>query len=385
MLSSISLIGATLRIACRRHCPRASHKISLLGCAISDNRTTMKRRVEDTSASLTLLSSQLSRERYGAVGKRTSRVKPFQSIYASDLTSSCLQNEVSSKGYALIRDVLPAESVNSLLSDVTQVLYTEGWLLPEHNAIDRIANIGAACGDPDPTFKRVYQDIFNLELFHALPHHPALQRVMKMLVGDRLLIHPKPIGRLIFPNCERLVVHSHQDYQFMGGDTEFFTAWIPLHDCPVNVGPLRILEGSHRFGFQNHQKENLHVPEIPVGAEVGDEWVSGQINAGDVLIFHSLTVHAASPNSSNTLRLSLDCRFQDFSRAFNPSNVVFAGDSGKSWEKTYAAWHSDSLKYYWKKLPLAFQPSRSEIVRLAETSDSSSARAKYARIASQLD
>jgi hypothetical protein len=312
-------------------------------------------------------------------------VKPFQEIYVGDLTSTSLRDEISSKGYALIRGVLPQEAVNSLLIEVTQILYAEGWLLPEQDAMERVVNMSAACGDPDPLFKRVYQQIFNLEAFHALPHHPSLQRVMKMLVGDRLLIHPKPIGRLIFPHCERLVVHAHQDYQFMGGDPEFFTAWIPLHDCPINAGPLRVLEGSHHFGFQKHDKENLHVPEIPAGREAGDEWVCGQINAGDVLIFHSLTVHAASPNLSKQLRLSLDCRFQDYDRVFNPTNVVFAGESGKSWERTYAGWHSEDLKYYWKKIPLAFQPSKLEIEWLAETADSPSTRAKYARIASQLD
>jgi len=312
-------------------------------------------------------------------------VKPFQDLHVSELTSLCLRDQISSKGYALIRDVLPLDVVSSLLREVSQVLHTEAWLCSEHDAVERIANSSAACGDPDPRFKRVYQDIFNMESFHALPHQPALQRVMKMLVGNQLLIHPKPIGRLIFPHCERLIVHSHQDYQFMGGDPEFFTAWIPLHDCPIEVGPLRVLEGSHRFGIQNHEKENLPVPEIPAGSEVGNDWVSGQINAGDVLIFHSLTVHAASPNISNQLRLSLDCRFQTFERVFNPSNLVFAGESGKSWEKTYAGWHSDELKYYWKKLPLTYQPSKAEIERLAEISDSPSIRAKYARIASQLD
>ena len=312
-------------------------------------------------------------------------MKPFHEIQTTDLTSSAMRDEIRTKGYVLLRSILPGEAVRSLLGDVTKVLYAAGWLLPGYEPIERMANHSAACGDPDPAFKRVYQEVFNLELFHALPHQSALQTVMKMLVGDQLLIHPKPIGRLIFPHSERLVVHAHQDYQFMGGDPECFTVWIPLHDCPVNVGPLQILEGSHRFGFQVHDKENLHVPEIPADREMGDEWVGGQIDAGDVLIFHSLTIHAASPNLSNKLRLSLDCRFQDSRRAFNPSNVVFAGESGKSWEKTYAGWHSDDLKYYWKKLPLEFKPSKSEIEQLAETADSPSARAKYARIVSQLD
>jgi hypothetical protein len=310
-------------------------------------------------------------------------VKPFRELKACDLTSSCLQDEIGSRGYLLIRSVFPHDALNPLLGEITQALYTAGWLLPEHDPLERIADTSAACGDPDPSFKRTYQEIFNLESFHALAHHPALKQIMRMLVGEQLLIHPKPIGRLIFPHCERLMVHAHQDYRFMDGDPECFTAWIPLHDCPINLGPLQVLEGSHHFGFQEHDRANI--PAIPEGDALGDDWVGGQINAGDVLIFHSLTVHAASPNLSNQLRISLDCRFQDYARAFNPANLVFAGESGKSWEKTYARWHSNDLKFYWKKIPLTFKPSRAEIEQLAKTADSSSARARYARISNQLE
>ncbi len=311
-------------------------------------------------------------------------MKSFCEFQASELSSHSLQDEISSRGYVLVRELLPQDDLRHLLREVTQILSDAGWLLPGHDPLERVANVNAACGDPDPGFKRTYQEVFNLEAFHALPHHPALQRIMSMLVGERLLIHPKPIGRLIFPHCERLTVHAHQDYRFMGGDPECFTVWIPLHDCPVDIGPLQIVEGSHRLGYQRHEDENLHVPEIPTEAVAGGEWVGGEINAGDVLIFHSLTVHAASPNLSKQLRISLDCRFQDYKRVLNPSNLAFAGESGKSWEKTYAGWHSDALKYYWKKLPLEFQPSKSELEYLAMTAEPSSARARYTRILSQL-
>ncbi len=311
-------------------------------------------------------------------------MKSFRELQACDLTPQSLQQELSLRGYVLIRRLLPHADVTNLLDDITQVLSAAGWLLPVHDPLERIANIGAACGDPDPSFKRTYREVFSLESFHALPHRPALKRVMKMVVGEDVLIHPKAIGRLIFPNCERLTVHPHQDYRFMNGDPECYTVWIPLHDCPTDVGPLQILEGSHRFGFQKHEDENLHVPEIPAEAAMGDEWVGGQINAGDVLIFHSLTVHAASPNRSHKLRISLDCRFQDCRRVLNPANLVFGGESGKSWESIYAQWHSSDLKYYWKKLPLNFQPPKSELEQLARTAEPPSRRERYARILSQL-
>lgn len=312
-------------------------------------------------------------------------MKAFHETRASDLKACTLQDEVNSKGYVLIRGLLPRESVSAVLGDTTRVLSAAGWLSLGSDPRERVAAVGAACGDPDPRFKRVYQEVFNLESFHALPHHRALREVMMMLAGDQLFVHPKPIGRLIFPHCEHLVTHAHQDYEFMGGDPECFTVWIPLHDCPVDAGPLMILEGSHRFGVQNHERENLHVPEIPDGAALGDGWVGGHVNAGDVLIFHSLTVHAAAPNLSDRLRLSLDCRFQDARRVVNPSNLVFAGESGKSWEKTYSGWRSEDLKFYWKRIPLTLKPSKEELAHLAETAESPSGRVRYARMVNQLD
>ncbi len=312
-------------------------------------------------------------------------MKPFCEVQASELSSRSLRASIRARGHVLVRGLLPRADLRRVLGEVTQIISAAGWLMPGHDPLERVANVSASCGDPDPGFKRTYQEVFNLAAFHALPHHPALQRVMKALVGNRLLIHPKPIGRLIFPNCERLTVHAHQDYRFMGGDPECFTVWIPLHDCPVEVGPLQIVEGSHRAGFLAHEDEDLHVPEIPADATVGGEWAGGPIYAGDVLIFHSLTVHAASPNLSKQMRISLDCRFQDYARALNPANLAFAGDSGKSWEKTYSGWHSDELKYYWKKMPLRLKPSKTELQELAMNAEPETARTKYARILSQLN
>ena len=68
-----------------------------------------------------------------------------------------------------------------------------------------------------------------------------------------------------------------------------------------------------------------------------------------------------------------------------PANLVFAGESGKSWEKTYAGWTSEELKFYWKKLPLKLQPSKDELLHFAEAAEASAKRAKYLRMISQLD
>jgi hypothetical protein len=311
-------------------------------------------------------------------------VKQFRELQASTLHKDALQAALRTQGYSLVRGLLPRTVVGQVLSDVAGVLAEAGWLDPAAEPTERIPAPGAAFGDPDPRFKQVYQQVFQLESFHALPHRPELRAAMEMLAEGPVLVHPKPIGRLIFPRCERLTVQPHQDYEFMGGDPEFYTVWIPLHDCPLEVGPLQVVEGSHHRGVRQHQREGLHVPEISMQQVEDETWAGGRIDAGDVLIFHSLTVHAATPNISDKMRLSLDCRFQEASREVHPSNLVFAGESGKSWEKTYAGWQSRDLQFYWRSLSLQLKPSRLELEQLAKEAESPAARTRYARMASQL-
>jgi hypothetical protein len=79
------------------------------------------------------------------------------------------------------------------------------------------------------------------------------------------------------------------------------------------------------------------------------------MRAGDVLVFHSLTVHKGIENRSARLRMSMDCRYQ---RVRDPFNADNANPDGQplSWEEVYAGWHSDTHKYYWTRLDLTEAP-----------------------------
>lgn len=278
--------------------------------------------------------------------------------------------------------VCSPEQTNPLLEGIASVLFKAGWLNRQRIPIDRIAQADAACAEGDNEYKSVSDAVFELHLFHEFPHHPLIQNLMKLVVGPRLLIHPKSAARLIFPNFERSVIHAHQDHTAVGGDEKSYTAWIPLHNCTFNHGPLKILEGSHRYGLQPTLGDTGYIsPDM----ERGGDWVSGEIDAGDVLLFHSLTIHEAAPNVSDQLRVSIDCRFQSYEHPVNPGALVFTGASNRSWEDIYAKWDSSALKYYWQKLQLEFKPSKQELASLAKTSESPGMRARYARILERLE
>ena len=243
-------------------------------------------------------------------------MKSFRTIFARDLDSVSLKSEMETYGYVFIRDLMPKGDLEQLLSDMIGIASDEGWLIEGSAPSDRIANPAMACFDPEPKYKQAANRAFRLERLHALTHHPVLTDVMKRLVGSRLFVHPKPIARMIFPSCEGALLHAHQDNSGIGGSSESYTVWMPLHDCLQGQGTLEVKEASHLSGLLT--TEGYIKPETAQGGD----WVGGRINAGDAVIFHSLTVHSSTLSTADHLRCSMDCRFQSYDEVVSPFEIV---------------------------------------------------------------
>ena len=303
-------------------------------------------------------------------------MKSFRTIFARDMDSVSLKSEMETYGYVFIRDLMPKGDLEQLLGDMIGIASDEGWMIEGSAQSDRIANPAMACFDPDPKYKQAANRAFCLERLHALTHHQVLIDVMKRLVGPRLLVHPKPIARMIFPNCEGALLHAHQDNSGIAGSSDSYTVWMPLHDCLQGQGTLEIKEASHLFGLQT--TEGYIKPETAPGGD----WVGGRINAGDAVMFHSLTVHRSTLSTSSQLRFSVDYRFQSYDEAVSPLEIVFPNRAkgGRTWEATYADWKHDDLKYYWRDLPLRLLPSVAELSVQAEKAASLEKRLRYTTI-----
>jgi hypothetical protein len=303
-------------------------------------------------------------------------MKSFRTIFARDLDSVSLKSEMETYGYVFIQDLMPKEDLERLLSEMNGIASDEGWIVEGTAPSGRLANPAMACFDPEPRYKQAANRAFRLERVHALAHHPVLTDVMKRLVGPHLLVHPKPIARIIFPNCPGALLHANQDNSGIAGSSESYTAWMPLHDCLQGEGTLEIKEVSHVFGLQC--ADGYIKPEIAKGGD----WTGGRINAGDVAIFHSLTIHRSTLSIGNQLRCSVDCRFQSYDEVVSPLEIVFPNQfkGGRTWEATYADWKDDDLKYYWRDLPLRLKPSVAELAEKAEKADSPEKRLRYKTI-----
>ena len=264
-----------------------------------------------------------------------------------------LSERMRRDGYLFIRGLLPPAAIAAVQRQVATILRDAGWLKPDAPVTEAIADPRGFCVDPEPAYTEVLRRINRLEDYHALKHHPALTGLFERLLGGPILAHPRVLMRNIFPDREAFTTKAHQDFPNVQGSQEVYTAWMPLIDCPMEVGPLQVAAGSHTAGVFD-----FHIAAGSGGVEIGDRldgrWVSSGFAVGDVLIFHSMTVHKGVPNRSDHLRMSMDVRYQLISEPFNADNANPDGQP-LSWEQVYAGWKSDTWQYYWKKLPLVLQ------------------------------
>jgi ectoine hydroxylase-related dioxygenase (phytanoyl-CoA dioxygenase family) len=280
-------------------------------------------------------------------------MQPFIDSSSLATDGSALAERMRRDGYLFLPRLLPRDDVAAVQRQIAEIAREAGWLRPDRPVQEAIADPSGFCVDPDPTYLKTLRRINRLEDYHALKHHTVLIDVRERRLGGAILPHPRVLMRNIFPQREEYTTKAHQDYPNVQGTREVYTAWMPLIDCPLHVGPLQIAAGSHTSGVYD-----FGIAGGAGGIEITDplegRWVCGDFAMGDVLLFHSMTVHKGLPNRSDRLRMSMDVRYQLVSEPFNIDNANPDGQP-LSWEEVYADWHSDALKYYWRRLPLTLQ------------------------------
>ena len=104
-------------------------------------------------------------------------------------------------GYLFFSGLLPAEPVLELRRQVLRVAEHHELLAPDTDSDAGIRREGVFICEQDgsETFRNFYIDVQKLRLFHALPHHKHIVRVLEDLFGTSVFIHPRHICHAIFP------------------------------------------------------------------------------------------------------------------------------------------------------------------------------------------
>ena len=275
-------------------------------------------------------------------------VPPYQECTELLGDAAALRTAARQRGYLFFRGRLPAAAVRQVRRDVLQEIQRQGYLAPATPCDDGVAKPGTSLTafDPNPAYRAYYNGLLRLRSFHALALHPRLMEVLEMLFEEPPLMHPRHICHAIFPNDPQYVRVPHQDFFAVRGTTDTWTAWLPLGDCgPEFGGGLGIVPGSHDTGLRDADEWSM---EVKVASDA--RWAWSPMSCGDVLLFHSLTIHHAQPNTTDRVRLAVSYRSQPRSEPVAPSSLQ-PHMQWLQWEELYRKWAADDpLRYYWREL-----------------------------------
>jgi len=274
-------------------------------------------------------------------------MKPFTDSSDIITDSDALAGRARRDGYLFIKGLLPRNAVTDLRQKFLEIAAESDWLRPDRPMTDAIADPSKACADPEAAYVAVLKRLYRLEALHALKHHPAVVGLFERLFGEPVLVHPMVIPRNIFPERPDLTTPPHQDFVHIQGTPECYAVWIPLSDCPVEMGGLQVAEASHTQGVHDFRVSS-GAGAMEVADPLEGRWVGGNFAAGDVVIFHSMAVHRGAPNLTDRLRQSVDARYQRASEPIVEASLSPYAGTG-TWDEVYADWPSDELKYYWRR------------------------------------
>lgn len=250
---------------------------------------------------------------------------------------------IAERGYAYVPGVLDPAVLRRAADAVWEAVAPAGW-----------SPAGAADEWRVEGYLEGYRLAQRVEAAHAVGASPALLDLAQAVFGPARQVFGLPSRILRFAQPAEKApdgpTAAHQDWYYVQGSPDTLTVWIPFTDVGEDMGGLKILSGSHAAG-----------PQPPIPEERGGfrldtdalpyEWHGGAVAAGDVLVFHCLTVHAGTPNRSGRVRLSMDVRFQPVdepvaARSLQPH--YFPGE----WDDIAAGWSDPDLAFGWQRLGL---------------------------------
>lgn len=275
---------------------------------------------------------------------------------------AALRARAEEYGYLFFRGLVPPADVQAVRTDLLHVMNEFGWLSQKHPLDEGIVDIEAVNLVPEPDMRTdigvshdMYDAVQKLESVHRLPHHPNLLALYRALFGSEVLVHPRHIVRMVTPHHAMVPTPVHQDFPLIQGTSNTWTCWLPVGDCPRELGGLTVLQKSQKSGYlpiEYAKGAGSIAAQLCPGEQ---DWVEGDFEMGDVLTFSSFTVHRALPcRFPDRVRLSFDVRYQSIDEPVEEKSLL--PHCHLTWDEVYENWSSDELQYYWRKLPLQMSP-----------------------------
>ncbi|GGD53672.1 phytanoyl-CoA dioxygenase family protein [Paenibacillus nasutitermitis] len=243
-------------------------------------------------------------------------------------TGGSLTNEqlaaYEQEGYLVIPDLLnaedmlaPREAMEQKVSIIADELYSNGLISDklENRPFEyRLAELFKGLSDQEfLKFGRGWRDRFP-GYFHLMSN-PKLLDVVESLIGGEIFASPVYNVRPKVPGVAAGAVPWHQDKSYWpdANANPVITVWLSFVDATLANGCLYIKPRTHRKKLLDWHQESysgtgytaLHEHQLGKAAPV-----ALPVKAGTAILFNDRLLHMSTPNESDTVRWSVDLRYQ---------------------------------------------------------------------------
>lgn len=213
--------------------------------------------------------------------------------------------------------LLPKDLIDDAIK-ATEEFY-QGNIDFQLSSIEAIANDS---DDPNSALRNNEFVSLQKAAIAKLAFHPMILSTVAKLLGTsevRLfadsLVTKKP---QLIKSAGIVGWHTDKAYWPTCSSNQLLTAWIPLQDVTLEMGPLEVINKSNNwkhqqeikalFGFGKPDLRELETKLRELGYPV--EKKSMTLKAGEVSFHHCDTIHCSRPNTSNKNRMALAVHFQ---------------------------------------------------------------------------
>lgn len=137
-----------------------------------------------------------------------------------------------------------------------------------------------------------------------------------------------PLVRIDRPNADHFLTPWHQDYWYSFLCDNSIVIWTSLGEVTEDMGLLEVIPGSHLRGVVPFKKyEKGAEPYEPVESLDAAKPITVATAKDEILVFNQKLLHRSGKNRSNTVRVSLQIRYNDLMTAKEMTSTFTANHS----------------------------------------------------------
>lgn len=218
------------------------------------------------------------------------------------------QEDFHRDGYLILRGFADAEQVAALRAVAEDQLRREVGPLEYEADLHYPGAPTSRNAEGGRTVRRLLQAQGRHPLFTQWLNQPALLTCMHQLLGPELVM-PLAHHNCIMTKQPRFSSDTgwHQDIRYWAFERpELINAWLALGPEHAHNGCLRLIPGSQRMTFEKTQFADAAFfrEDLPENRALLAQAATAELDAGDLLLFHCRTLHAATRNFSDQTKFS---------------------------------------------------------------------------------